>query len=414
MILLSHPTGNPNIRNAALAFQEAGMLGEFWTSLHWRPGSSLDRIVPPSLRAQMARRTFPGLPIERIRTRPFREFGRFAAARLGLGYLTRHEEGFFSVDAVYRSFDRGVAERIRQAEQLRAVYTVEDCALESFHRARQRGWHRFYDLPIGYWRAGQAIYREEAEREPEWAPTLGGMQDSQRKLDRKDAELASADTIIVASSFTRSTLALAPQPLPPIHVIPYGAPPPQAEPAPVASGAKLRVLFVGALGQRKGLSYLLAAMRPLAGVAELTLLGRKTASACRPLDEATQAHRWIPSLSHQAVLDEMARHDVLVFPSLFEGFGLVILEAMSRGLPVITTAHTAGPDVIQEGENGYIVPIRSATALEEKLSLLAGDRGLLAEMKRQALATAQRHSWAGYRRRLGELVRGELDREATA
>lgn len=408
MILLSHPTGNENIRNAALAFQEAGLLGEFWTSLHWRAGSSLDRIVPAGLRAQMARRTFPGLSVERIRTRPFRELGRFAAPRLGLSHLTRHETGFFSVDGVYRSFDREVAQRIRHAEQLRAIYTVEDCALESFRAAGQRGWRRIYDLPIGYWRAGQAIYREEAEREPEWVSTLGGMQDSQHKLERKDAELALADVVVVASSYTRKTLELAPQPLPPVHVFPYGAPAPAAEPPPASGSAKLRVLFVGALGQRKGLSYLLAAMSRLSSAVELTLLGRKTSETCRPLDAATTVHRWIPSLPHREVLEEMARHDVLVFPSLFEGFGLVILEAMSRGLPVITTAHTAGPDLIREGENGFIVPIRSPETLEEKLGLLARDRTLLTAMKHEALATSRRLTWERYRAQLSELVGNDL------
>jgi len=409
MILISHPTGNANIRNAALAMLEAGVLGEFWTSVNWRTGGAFDRMVPPSLRAQMARRTFPDLPAERIRTRPFRELGRFAAPRLGLGCLTRHEAGLFSVDAVYRSFDRGVAQRIRRADGLCGVYTVEDCALETFKAARDRGWRCFYDLPIGYWRAGQAIYREEAERKPEWIPTLGGMQDSEVKLARKDAELELADTVVVASSFTQRTLDLAPRKVRNVHVIPYGAPPAVAPLAAVSRSAKLRVLFVGALGQRKGLSYLLDAMSTMAGIAELTLIGQKTAETCAPLNAATSTHRWIPSLPHPEVLEEMARHDVLVFPSLFEGFGLVILEAMSRGLPVITTEHTAGPDFINNGENGFIVPIRSAAALAEKLDLLAQDRRLLAEMKHAALATAQRCAWLDYRRRLGQLVLAEIE-----
>lgn len=364
----------------------------------------MGRVLPAGVRAQLARRMFPGLPAERIRTRPFRELGRFAAPRLGLERLTRHEVGFFSVDAVYRSFDRSVAERVRRAAGLRAVYTVEDCALETFRAARERGWRCYYDLPIGFWRAGHAIYREEAEREPEWAPTLGGIQDGAAKLQRKDEELQFADTVIVASSFTRSTLEQAPCPVSDVHVIPYGAPAPVAEPSPTARTGKLRVFFAGSLGQRKGLSYLLQAMDRVADVAELTMLGRKASDSCGPLDAATKAHRWIPSLPHKEVLSEMGRHDVFVFPSLFEGFGLVILEAMSRGLPVITTAHTAGPDFIRDGENGFIVPIRAADALAGKLELLARDRSLLADMKQAALHTARQSSWETYRRRLGELV----------
>ena len=67
-------------------------------------------------------------------------------------------------------------------------------------------------------------------------------------------------------------------------------------------------------------------------------------------------------------------HDVFVFPSLFEGFGLVLLEAMAMGLPMITTAHTAGPDLLEDGKEGFIVPIRSAEAIAEKLTWLSAHR----------------------------------------
>ena len=76
------------------------------------------------------------------------------------------------------------------------------------------------------------------------------------------------------------------------------------------AGKSLRVLFVGALGQRKGLSYLLSAAAQVSTAIELTLLGRKTAEDCEPLDEAVRTHRWIPSCPHSEVLAEMGRDDI--------------------------------------------------------------------------------------------------------
>ena len=105
----------------------------------------------------------------------------------------------------------------------------------------------------------------------------------------------------------------------------------------------------------------------------------------------------------------MERLDVLGFPSLFEGFGLVILEAMSRGLPVITTAHTAGPDLIQDGVDGYLVPIRSAAVIAEKLETLHRDRARLAAMREAARATAREWAWAAYRRRLVTQLQSTLE-----
>ena len=432
-LLVAHPLGNMNVREAARALAEGGLLGEFWTCLNW----SLDenqtpaKWLPARVRAQLARRSFPAELRGKVRTAAtWREVCRHLVNRRNgsaLGaWLSRHESGPCSVDAVFRAFDRAVARRVSgnaaASAELRAVYAYEDGAAATFRAAGARGWRRLYDLPIGYWRAGQAIFAEEAAREPAWAPTLTGTRDSAEKLARKDAELAGADAVFVASTFTRETLRQAPALRAPVHVIPYGAPAPVAEElvlrrdAERKNDAPLRVLFAGSLGQRKGLSYLLEAITLLGPRgATLTLIGQKTAPDCTPLERAVQTHRWVPSLPHAAMLAEMSRHDVLVFPSLFEGFGLVILEAMSRGLPVIATAHTGAPDVFStDGAEGFLVPVRSAAAIAEKLELLKNDRARLQAMRRAALARAGALRWEDHRRQLRERVAETLGDSAAS
>ncbi|PYK60029.1 MAG: glycosyl transferase group 1, partial [Verrucomicrobia bacterium] len=321
----------------------------------------------------------------------------FGAIHLPL--WSEHERGFLSIDAISAVLDRTVAAEIRDSENCKLVYAYEDCAVATFAAAEHRRIPRLYDLPIGYWRIAQRVFAEECEREPEWAPTLTGMRDSNEKLARKDEELRLATRVVVASTFTKSTLAEEPHQRS-VTVIPYGAPP-VATNEIANGGTKLKVLFAGSLGQRKGLSYALRAVELIGKEnCELTLLGRKAVEGCRPLDQAVRTHRWLPSLSHARVLLEMCQHDVLIFPSLFEGFGLAITEAMSQGTPVITTAHTAGPDVIDDGIDGFIVPIRSAEAIAEKLGLLLRDRERLRAMKISAREKAQRHSWENYRRAL--------------
>jgi len=403
MIIFSHPTVNANVRHAASALAGAGLLEEFWTTIAWSPSSSLAPLIPARLRTPLARRALPAELARHARFMPFREFGRHACGRVGLSWLARHEKGCFSIDAVYRALDRKAASRVAANPRISAVYAYEDGAAAAFHAAKDRALYCFYDLPIGYWRAAHAIYAEEKEREPQWASTLSGMLDSAEKCARKDDELRLADLVLVASTFTKKTLELVPGAR--SAVIPYGAPPPAPPiPRPRRSGDRLKVLFVGALGQRKGLSYLLKALDIAGTHFDLTLIGRPAGDACAPLDSARKSHRWIPSLPHAGILREMSAHDVMVFPSLFEGFGLVILEAMSQGLPVITTPHTAGPDLIEDGKDGFIVPIRSAESIARRLDQLASDPALLAAMSDAARETAASLAWRHYHEALVSVI----------
>ncbi len=413
MVALSHPTGNVNVRQAALALAEANLLGEFWTCINWRPDSGLARLFPARLRELLERRTFPEAVRARARTDPWLESARLLTTKLGWHALAEHERGRFSVDAVYRRLDRCVARRLQGegAGSLKAIYGYEDGSSETFAAARERGLLCVYDLPIGYWRAAQRIYREEVEREPAWAATIEGAHDSDEKLARKEAEAAAADLIIVASRFTAETLHEAPARASRIEVVPYGAPVVEGdhEPRPAAKSGVLRAIFVGAMTQRKGLSYALEAVRRLAPRVELTLIGARPSVPCAPLDQALRAHRWFPNLSSPEVLAEMRRHDVLLFPSLCEGFGLVILEALACGLPVIATSHTGAPDVLAEGIDGFIVPIRSADAVTEKLTALLESPSRLAAMKEAALLKARALRWEDYRSTIARIVQSQLD-----
>lgn len=406
MIILSHPTANQNVRQAALALAEAGLLQEFWTCVHWKEQGFLDRCFSVSQRLQkeLRRRSFPSEVAPFIHTSSGREWGRLLSGQLGLGLFTRHETGPFSMDAVYHSLDRKVARRLSHVPEVRAVYAYDDGALESFRVARRRGLQCIYDHPTAYFRKVRQLQDEEAGLCPAWACTLSSLADSPGKLDRKDQELALADLIIVPSTFSKRTLLEGVDLKQRVEVIPYGAPPVRHRASGREAGAKLRVLFVGALGQAKGISYLLEAASRLERQIELTLIGRRV-SPTIPRPEVLNRYRWFPSLPHAELLEEMSRHDVLVFPSLHEGFGLVIAEAMAQGVVVITTPNTAGPDLITDGVDGFLVPIRSAEAIEEKLDFLLTNAKVLAGMKEAAQQKASARQWEIYRQQIASVAR---------
>ena len=408
MLILSHPTGNANVRETARALNESGLLTEFWTSINWRRESALNRVLPEAVTRELNRRSFSHVPRNQVHSCPLREMGRLLSARLDLSKLNRHETGVFSVDAVYHSLDRKLASTLPRKSKVRAVYAYEDGALNTFQAARANGLKTIYELPIGYWKAHQELLSEEAVLQPEWAQTLRGRTDSKEKLNRKDEELSLADQVIVPSHFVRETLSKAGAITASINVIPYGAPSVSSlEPKPIVQKSKLKIIFVGMLSQRKGLSYLIDAVQQLGTGVELTLIGRR-AGDCKPLDKALGQYRWIPSLSHDEVLQEIRHHDVMVFPSLFEGFGLVVLEAMSCGVPVIATPQGGAPDFLADGEDGFLVPIRNAQAIAAKLEILIRDRDRLSSMSQAATRKAIQHSWKSYRERLVHTVQQTL------
>lgn len=416
MILFSHPTGNANVRALLQGLEEAGLLEEFHTSLTSGVGLS-GKFLKYFLRQQASRRRFP-VATQYIRTHPLHESIRLLANTLSLKGLTHHESGWASIDSVYRNLDHAVARTLRKEHRWKGVYAFEDGALESFRVAKRRGIPCLYELPIAYWRLGRKIHMEEAQLQPAWAMTLDGLQDSDSKLRRKDEEIALADILFCASSFTKRSIERYPGVFKaPIQVVPYGGPAVnesvfldlEEKQSQTREKLPLRLIFVGGLSQRKGLSYLFDAVNRLGKAVQLTIIGRYPKQNCPALNHELANHRHIDTLPHPQVLEEMRRADAFVFPSLFEGFGLVLLEAMSQGLPCITTPHTAGPDFMSHGKDGFIVPIRDTDSLVEKIEYLHDHREELLSMKKAALITANEQSWDKYTQKMVHHLRAILD-----
>jgi glycosyltransferase involved in cell wall biosynthesis len=412
-VLVSHPTGNANVRAVLRALGAGGRLDSFWTALALPPDWLGAPFLGERARRELGRRAFPEVPWARTRVRPLREAVRLGAARLGWSQLARHETGWASVDRVYRQLDRAVAAHLAgpDARSVRAVYAYEDGARDTFKAARARGIRCIYDLPIAHWRTLRRLLQEEAALHPAWAPTMEGLMDSCEKLARKDEEIALADNIVVASTFTRKSVEdrfgtnLA------IEVGAYGAPPPLVDrPNRRGPGELLHLLYAGHLAQRKGLAYLIAALRRLDVPWRLTLAGPRPAHAPAALASLLADARcaWLGHLPHRTLLETMTRAHVFVFPSIVEGFGMVLYEAMAAGLPVVTTPHTAGPDIMTDGREGFIVPIRDPDAIAARLTLLYEDEARRQQMAAAALACAARSGWETYEARIAQLVEAVL------
>lgn len=402
-VLIAHATGNQNVRNAIRSLVEHRMLVEFWTSIAWDPQSHWNSLLPSSLRKSLARRVFTDVPKTRIRCAPSRELVRIGVRSSMLQKLISSGERPFSVVGVYRHLDRQVARRLKDVA-VNAVYAYEGGALQTFRAANRLGVKTLCEVQSSHWRWWQCLLEEEAEQNAEFAALLPKMAALTEHFREKDEELLLADVVVVPSQHVRNTLAqLVPDEK--IRVVNYGAPPVRLKkPVSHKSTEPLKVLFVGVLSQSKGIGYLLDAIDMLGAKVDLTLVGRRFGTHPR-VDAACSRWRWFESLPHSGVLDLMQAADVLVLPSLAEGCALVVLEALACGLPVIVTPNSGTLEFVSDGHEGFVVPIRRADAIAERLNVLADDRELLAGMSQKAHSTAAKRSWDSYREIWAETVR---------
>jgi starch synthase len=410
-VLLSHPSGNANVRQTLDGLCEADLLGEYVTFFMTARGNIFDRLAKLPGGSEFERRRFPDFMAGKCAQKPWPELLRLVGQKLGIRSLVQHQTGFVCPDRNNIRLGRFAAQRIAKAgRNLRGVYCYEDAALEAFSEAKRLGICTIYDLPTGYWRAKKDLFEEERVREPVWSQLLPALEDNEAKLERKERELELADLVITASSFTNKTLEKFCGCLPTTATIPYGAPArySRRDPSSASRDSKLRCLFVGSLSQQKGLSYLFEAVRTADAPLELTVVGRSGRRDFAPLNKELQAATYISSLPNSEVLELMARHDVLIFPTLFDGFGLVMLEAMSQGCVVIASTNCGAPDVIDDGQDGFVVPIRDARAIADRLEILHGDRDRLASMSNLAQRKAQTLSWEVYRHGVVSAVRKAL------
>ena len=399
MILAVHPFGNANVRAVLAALDQGDRLAKFLTTLGWSTSSPVLQALPDSLRPEMMRRSYD-LPHYKIRTHPGREIVRLLAQKLGITSLTKHETGWASIDRVWSRLDEIAARYLRDNHErlrVRGVYAYEDCAVRLFEAAGELGLRRVYDLPIAYFETAQRLLRAEAQRYPNWEPTLGGTRDSDEKLARKSRELDLAEVVVCPSRFVFDSLPHAVRASKQCIVAPFGSPPPTDRSYRTHTAwAPLRFLFAGALTQRKGLADLFAAMKLVNSKnLELVVMG----SPILPLqfyrdqfaDFVFEAPR-----PHAAFLQLMDSCDVLVLPSIVEGRALVQQEAMSRGLPLLVTRNAGGEDLIIEGETGFLVPAGQPAAIAEKIEWFLQNRDKLPGMSAAARAKAAELTWPAY------------------
>ncbi len=192
---------------------------------------------------------------------------------------------------------------------------------------------------------------------------------------REDEEYALADFHCAASTVVREQLAAIGIPRERIWLVPYGADARIFHPSDRDAAPGFRIVFAGQVGLRKGLKALLDALTLAARDDwRVDFYGAVLGEARHDLDAYRGKSRltFHGAVSQTVLAQAFQAGSVLVLPSLEEGFGLVVPQALCCGLPVIVSDAVGGRDCIRHRENGSLFPSRDAAALAAELGWWAG------------------------------------------
>lgn len=341
------------------------------------------------------------------------------AAAIGRLKMLPAEKRHHWAHRLYMSVREGVsAEACRHLADVTCVVGYEGFALPAFEKALALGGRRLVlNYPVAHHRQRRRVRLEENDREPEFAVTWPDFDDwPEGHEERLDEEITQADAVLVGSTYAADSFVAEGIDRSKMRVVPYGVDLQTfttGTSEPPARDGRFKVIYAGQLTQRKGISYLLRGYRKFArSDSQLTLVGSVVGSDA-PLKPYANSFEHIAHQTRPALSDLYRRSDVFVFPTLIEGMGLVVLEAMACGLPVIVTSNGPG-DIVRDGIDGFVIPERDSDAVCDRLERLYRDPELRVEMGRNAAERARQFDWSAYtsktRNVLAEL--GHLGRSA--
>jgi len=224
------------------------------------------------------------------------------------------------------------------------------------------------------------VYAESAKW-PGWQALPGRV--PQEYWDRLAAEWAAVDLLLVNSQWTRSALVRQGVPDDKILIVPLAYEPAAGPvPLPTRKDHPLTVLWLGSVILRKGIQYLMEAARLLADTDLKFVIVGEIGISKAALDMAPRNMSFLGRITREQTNQLYQKADMFVLPTLSDGFAVTQVEAMNRGLPVITTPNCG--EVVTDGRDGLIVPPADAPALAGAIRRLNSDRALLSEMSQNA------------------------------
>lgn len=297
------------------------------------------------------------------------------------------------------SFDRASVRCLTGADILHAIRPMVPHTIEA---ARRMGMVTTAISATCHARFNKEIM--DQEREKHGLPCMDTYCDEAR-VGRMEGVYEHLDWIITWCDFVAQTYVEYGVPREKIRVLPV----PLGFPSPIdvtkrASPGRLQVLYVAHTNLLKGLHYLLGAWEGygLHKIGHLTVCGTIDRNTRRIIERQGWHLHDVDFVGVVRAHPYYEQADVVVVPSLSEGFGYVAAEAMAYGIPVIVTEHCGNKTVVEEYETGFVVPVRSEEAIAEAMIRLYESPELRRHLGRNGHKIAKEFTWQRYAQRLFE------------
>lgn len=332
-----------------------------------------------------------GIPLSKIHSFPWVQTPYMAFCRVALNNYPRLEREW--AWRAHETLDLYVASQLRAPSILIAL---SGSGLHSGRRMQQLGGLHICDRGSSHIRSQDQLLSEEYER---YGTSWRGI--DPRSIEKEEAEYQQANWVSIPSQFCYNSFIDQGFPAAKLLKIPYGARLDRFYPEVGSSKNEdeFRVLFVGAAGPRKGFLDLLKGFERFRHLGKrLLLIGSLNTEAEVVLAQADQSRIHVLGSVPNAQLRQYYSHaSVFVVPSIEEGLSMVIGEAMACACPVIATTNTGASEIITDGVEGFIVPIRSPELIADRLQQLADQPELRERMGHAAFARVQQLSgWDHY------------------
>jgi glycosyltransferase involved in cell wall biosynthesis len=222
-------------------------------------------------------------------------------------------------------------------------------------------------------------------------------------VEREEREYRLCDRLLVLSSFAYRSFTDQGIPASKLALVPLGVDTRAFRPSKevlerrrrrILAGEPLTVMFTGTVNYRKGLYDFEKIIRALDSRRfRFQVIGSVTPEGKRLADTLPSSVQFVPRQPQAKLPEWYAGGDLFLFPTIEDGFAVVLAQAFAGALPILTTTNCAGPDIIRNGETGWVLPIRDPEAFIDRMRWCDEHRDLLANMVDRIYDEFSSRSW---------------------